>query len=110
MFYGVASRLDMLKRAHIDTCAAVVLTMDNPAAAERIVGEIRRTWAEVPIYARARDKGHAMRLVDAGANTAVPETVEGSLQLAGRVLSGLGATEEAVRRRLEHQRTAEEEM
>ncbi len=110
VFYGDASRLDMLKRAHIDTCAAVVLTMDNPAAAERIVGEIRRTWAEVPIYARARDKGHAMRLVDAGANTAVPETVEGSLQLAGRVLSGLGATEEAVRRRLEHQRTAEEEM
>ena len=108
VFYGDASRLDILKRAHIGTCAAVVLTMDNPAAAERIVGEIRKHWPLVNIYARARDKSHAERLVAAGANTAVPETIEGSLQLAGRVLSGLGGTEDAVRRRLEHQRAIEE--
>jgi CPA2 family monovalent cation:H+ antiporter-2 len=108
VFYGDASRLDMLKRAHIGSCAAVVVTMDNPAAAERIVGEIRKYWPLVNVYARARDKGHAHRLVAAGANTAVPETIEGSLQLAGRVLSGLGGTEEAVRRRLEHQRALEE--
>lgn len=108
VFYGDASRLDMLKRAHIGTCAAVVVTMDNPAAAERIVGEIRKHWPLINVYARARDKSHAERLCAAGANTAVPETIEGSLQLAGRVLSGLGATEEAVRRRLEHQRALEE--
>ncbi|MEQ9554775.1 MAG: monovalent cation:proton antiporter-2 (CPA2) family protein [Rhodospirillales bacterium] len=108
VFYGDASRLDMLQRAHIGTCAAVVVTMDNPAAAERIVGEIRRAWPLVAVYARARDKAHAARMVAAGATQAVPETIEGSLQLAGRVLSGLGATEEVVRRRLEHQRVIEE--
>jgi len=108
VFYGDASRLDMLTRAHIGTCAAVVLTMDNPIAAERIVGEIRRAWPLVAVYARARDQHHAARMLAAGANIAVPETVEGSLQLAGRVLSGLGATEEVVRRRLEHQRAQEE--
>ena len=108
MFYGDASRLDILKRAHIETCAAVVLTMDSPAAAERIVGEIRKQWPLVNIYARARDKAHAERLISAGANTAVQETTEGSLQLAGRVLHGLGGTEDAVRRRLEHQRALEE--
>jgi len=108
VFYGDASRLDMLKRAHIGSCAAVVVTMDNPAAAERIVGEIRSTWPLVAVYARARDKAHAERMIAAGATQAVPETVEGSLQLAGRVLSGLGATEEVVRRRLEHQRAAED--
>ncbi|MEQ8505850.1 MAG: monovalent cation:proton antiporter-2 (CPA2) family protein [Rhodospirillales bacterium] len=108
VFYGDASRLDILKRAHIETCAAVVLTMDSPAAAERIVGEIRKQWPLVNIYARARDKAHAERLISAGANTAVQETTEGSLQLAGRVLHGLGGTEDAVRRRLEHQRALEE--
>lgn len=108
VFYGDASRLDMLKRAHIGSCAAVVVTMDNPAAAERIVGEIRSTWPLVAVYARARDKAHAERMIAAGATQAVPESVEGSLQLAGRVLSGLGATEEVVRRRLEHQRAAED--
>ena len=108
VFYGDASRLDMLQRAHIGTCAAVVVTMDNPAAAERIVGEIRRNWPLIAVYARARDKEHAGRMLAAGATHAVPETIEGSLQLAGRVLSGLGATEEVVRRRLEHQRVIEE--
>jgi monovalent cation:proton antiporter-2 (CPA2) family protein len=108
VFYGDASRLDMLQRAHIGSCAAVVVTMDNPAAAERIVGEIRRAWPLIAVYARARDKGHAARMMAAGATQAVPETIEGSLQLAGRVLSGLGATEDTVRRRLEHQRAIEE--
>ncbi len=106
--YGDASRLDMLKRAHIGSCAAVVVTMDNPVAAERIVGEIRRIWPLIAVYARARDKAHAARMIAAGATQAVPESIEGSLQLAGRVLSGLGATEEVVRRRLEHQRSIEE--
>ena len=108
VFYGDASRLDLLNRAHIGRCAAVVVTMDNPVAAERIVGEIRRTWPLIAVYARARDKAHAARMVAAGATQAVPESIEGSLQLAGRVLSGLGATEEVVRRRLEHQRSIEE--
>ena len=108
VFYGDASRLDLLNRAHIGRCAAVVVTMDNPAAAERIVGEIRSTWPLIAVYARARDKEHAARMVAAGATQAVPESIEGSLQLAGRVLSGLGATEEVVRRRLEHQRSIEE--
>ena len=108
VFYGDASRLDLLNRAHIERCAAVVVTMDIPAAAERIVGEIRSTWPLVAVYARARDKAHAVRMMNAGATQAVPESIEGSLQLAGRVLSGLGATEEVVRRRLEHQRSIEE--
>ncbi len=108
VFYGDASRLEMLNRVHAGKAAAIVVTMDDPRAAEKIVGEIRRTWMMIPIYARARDGAHAVRLLSAGATMAVPETVEASLQLAGRVLAGLGASEEVVRRRLAHQRTAEE--
>jgi CPA2 family monovalent cation:H+ antiporter-2 len=108
VFYGDASRLDMLNRAHIENAAAIVVTMDDPRAAEKIVGEIHRTWPLIPIYARARDGAHAVRLMGAGATMAVPETIEASLQLAGRVLASLGASEEVVRRRLEHQRALKE--
>lgn len=108
VFYGDASRLDMLNRVHIENAAAVAVTMDDPRAVEQIVTEIRRTWPIIPIYARARDGVHAARLMSAGATTAVPETIEGSLQLAGRVLSDLGLREDAVHRRLEHQRALEE--
>ncbi|HQF30485.1 MAG TPA: NAD-binding protein, partial [Hyphomicrobiales bacterium] len=108
VFYGDASRLAILNRAQIATAQAVVITMDAPETAERIVRQIRREWPLVPIYARARDGAHAARLVAAGATVAVPEAIEASLQLAGRVLAGLGASEEAVRRRLDQQRAIEE--
>lgn len=108
VFYGDASRLDMLNRVHIDKAAAIVITMNDPNATEMIVAEIHRTWPLIPVYARARDGPHAARLLGAGATLAVPETIEGSLQLAGRVLQGLGASEDVVRRRLEMQRSLEE--
>jgi CPA2 family monovalent cation:H+ antiporter-2 len=108
VFYGDASRLDMLNRVRFDNASAVVITMNDPQAAERVVGEIHRTWPLIPVYARARDSAHAARLLQQGATVAVPETIEGSLQLAGRILADLGVGEEVVRRRLEFQRALEE--
>ncbi len=81
--------------------------MDNPNAAEAIARAIRQAWPMIPIYARARDRAHAHRLIEAGATVAVPEAFEASLQLAGRVLEGFGVGEEVVRRRLDHQRGLE---
>lgn len=108
VFYGDASRIDMLNRARIEDAAAIVVTMDDAQAAEKIIGEIHRLWPGVPIYARARDSAHAARLLSAGATMAMPETIEASLQLAGRLLASLGISEEVVQRRLEHQRLLEE--
>lgn len=108
VFFGDAARLEMLKRAGLDTCRAVVITMNAPESAERIIREIRHRWPLVPVFARARDALHAARLRNAGATVALPETVEASLQLAGRVLDELGASEEAVRRRIEEQRAIED--
>jgi CPA2 family monovalent cation:H+ antiporter-2 len=110
VFYGDASRLDMLNRAHVERAQAVVVTMDAPEAAEKIVHEIHQACPDIPIFARARDGAHAARLNAAGATMAVPEAIEASLQLAGRVLSGLGVSDEVVQRRLAHQRIVEETL
>ena len=58
-------------------------------------------------YARAKDQPHAQRLREIGVASAVPETLEASLQLAGQVLSAEGVDEDAVANRLAHQRRAE---
>ena len=108
VYYGDASRLDILARVHIEHAAAVVITLNDPDATERSVGEIHRSWPFVEIYARARDGDQAARLLGAGASVVVPETIEASLQLAGRVLEGFGLSDEVVNRRLQHQRTVEE--
>ena len=44
----------------------------------------------MPIIARARDSFHAAELYRAGASTAVPETLESSLQLSEAALVDLG--------------------
>jgi monovalent cation:proton antiporter-2 (CPA2) family protein len=107
IFFGDASRLDILTRAHAEHAAAIVVTMDNAVAVEKIVQEVRILFPEIPIYARARDAAQALRLTKAGATVAVPEAIEASLQLGGRVLVGFGFGEDAVNRLIDQQRAAE---
>ncbi|MEW5422132.1 monovalent cation:proton antiporter-2 (CPA2) family protein [Amorphus sp. 3PC139-8] len=97
VFFGDTSRVDVLKRAGIEHASAVIVTMDDPVAAENIVRAVRRDGHTVPIIARARDRAHAERLFALGANEVIPETVEASLQLGEVMLRGLGIPAEAAR-------------
>ena len=101
---GDASRPELLKKLHIDTAAAVIITMDHTAAAVRTVHAIRKEYPNVPIVARARDEQHAVSLRDVGATLVVPETLESSLQLSGFALSALGVSEETTMQILEQRR------
>lgn len=107
VFYGDASRPEILARVGGNNARAFVVTPDAPEAAERMVRAIRAAWPKVAIHARALDADHAHRLVEAGATDVVPEALEGSLQLAGRVLGELGLPDEAIDARLDVQRAAE---
>lgn len=107
VFYGDASRSEILAKAGIDHAAAVVVTMNDPEAASRIVREIHQRWPSIPIHARARDPEHARRLLELGASFCTPETVEASLQLAANVLVGAGVDAEVTRRRIAEQRAYE---
>jgi CPA2 family monovalent cation:H+ antiporter-2 len=88
--FANASRLDVLERLGVADAPAVILTMDEPIAAQRVTRKLRAAYPELPIIARARDTAHAAELYRAGASTAVPETLESSLQLSEAVLVDLG--------------------
>jgi CPA2 family monovalent cation:H+ antiporter-2 len=88
--FANASRLDVLDRLGVAKAPAVILTMDEPVLAQRITRTLRAAYPELPIIARARDSAHAAELYRAGASTAVPETLEASLQLSEAVLVDLG--------------------
>jgi monovalent cation:H+ antiporter-2, CPA2 family len=88
--FANAGRLDVLERLGIAQAPAVILTMDEPVLAQRITRKLRAVYPELPIIARARDSTHAAELYRAGASTAVPETLESSLQLSEAVLVDLG--------------------
>jgi CPA2 family monovalent cation:H+ antiporter-2 len=88
--FGDALRGPTLAGLGIATASAVILTMDEPIGAQRLVKKLRAQYPMLPIIARARDAAHAAALYRAGATHAVPETLESSLQLAEAVLVDLG--------------------
>jgi CPA2 family monovalent cation:H+ antiporter-2 len=107
IFFGDAGRREFLERAGIAKARAVVVTVNQRRAAARMVAAARGERPDLPVYARARDSEHAAELFRLGATGVVPEAMEASLQLAGRVLEGLGVPDEEVDRRLEEIRQEE---
>lgn len=83
---GDASRSVLLEAAGVGRARAVVVTLDDPVAAERICSALRRDHPKLDVIARASDAAHGARLLEAGAGVAVAENLEGSLELAARAL------------------------
>lgn len=88
--FGDAARGGALTRLGAAHASAVILTMDEPVMAQRLVRKLRTQYPDLPILARARDASHAAELYRAGASQAIPETLESSLQLSEAVLVNLG--------------------
>ncbi len=105
VYYGDASRADLLHKVDAGAAPAIVLTMDHPASALHAVRGIRRQFPEVRLYARSRDEKHAVELTIAGATIVVPETLEASLQLSASVLEAMGLSNAHVDRLIDVERT-----
>ena len=88
--FGDAARGQALSRVGLANAPAIVLTMDEPVLAQRLVGKLRVNHPDLLIVARARDTDHAAALYRAGASHAVPETLESSLQLSEAALVNIG--------------------
>jgi monovalent cation:proton antiporter-2 (CPA2) family protein len=97
IYYGDASRLDILRAAQTDKARAFVLAIDDVEASLRTAEIVRRHFPHVPVYARARNRQHALRLLDLGTKVIRRETFLSALDLAGEVLRGLGLPEREVR-------------
>jgi K+:H+ antiporter len=97
VYYGDASQTDILQRLGINNATSFVVTMDNRDAAEQIVAAVRAAYPTLPIIARARDREHGLKLLEKGATSVVPETIEASLDLAEVVFCNAGIGAEASR-------------
>ena len=88
--FGNALAPHMQERLGLNQATAIILTMDEPRAAKKMLKQLRPLHPDLPILVRARDSGHAGALYRAGASHAIPEAVEASLQLSEAVLVELG--------------------
>ena len=112
MYYGDASRLDVLRAAGAETAQVLVLALDDVDTSVRTAELVREQFPHLKIFARARNRQHAFALMDAGVTNVIRETYASSLEMAESVLEALGesaaASREAVRRFRQHdERTLE---
>jgi len=98
VYYGDASREDILEKIGLSRAAALIITIDDPEAARRTLANIRRKSPHLPIFVRAHDASHLKELQKLGAAAVVPETLESSLTLARHALEALGTPAEAAER------------
>lgn len=97
-FYGDATRLDLLRAVGADKARIIVAALPEPDDQVRLVELARQHFPQAKVYARARNRRVAHRLMDLGAHDIVRETFFSSLFLTELVLQGLDfSKEEAVR-------------
>ena len=90
VFYGDASRLDLLQAAGAAEAALVVVATDAPETTLSIIGTVRRHFPQAQVLARARDRSHAYAVMEAGADGMARETFGSALELGVEALRRLG--------------------
>jgi glutathione-regulated potassium-efflux system protein KefB len=90
VFYGDASRLELLRAARADRARAFVLAIDDVEASLRTARVLRAHFPDVTVHARARNRQHAYALRAMGITRITRETLLSSLELTAQVLEGLG--------------------
>ncbi|HEX5314986.1 MAG TPA: monovalent cation:proton antiporter-2 (CPA2) family protein [Gammaproteobacteria bacterium] len=101
IYYGDASKLELLRAAKADRAKIFVLAIDDVEASLRTAEMVRRHFPNLMIYARARNRRHVHLLMELGVKYIVRETLLSSMDLSAKVLSGLGVAEREVARTLE---------
>jgi glutathione-regulated potassium-efflux system ancillary protein KefC/glutathione-regulated potassium-efflux system protein KefB len=100
VYYGDASRLEMLEAAKAGEAKLFVLAIDDVEASVRTARVLRHHFPALPIIARARNRVHVFRLRDLGVKNIFRDTLPASLDMARlsllRLGTGISAAERAV--------------
>jgi glutathione-regulated potassium-efflux system ancillary protein KefC/glutathione-regulated potassium-efflux system protein KefB len=92
VYYGDASRLEVLLAAGAERAEVFVLATEDVDISVRTAELVRRHFPHLKIMARARNRQHALRLMDIGVKYFIRETYLSSLDLAQHTLEALGLT------------------
>jgi monovalent cation:proton antiporter-2 (CPA2) family protein len=94
IYYGDASRVELLRAARVDRARVFVLAIDEFEASMRTLAVVQTHFPHVKIVARARNRQHAYALLGAGVETVIRETFLDSLEAARSTLEALGTDSE----------------
>ena len=109
VYYGDGARLDVLRASGAANAETILVCVDKPETADRIVELVKAEFPLTKLFVRAYDRGHAIRLVQAGVEYQLRETFESALVFGHQVLIDLGFTHEQAEETIEDVRRRDEE-
>ena len=114
VFYGDATRLDLLRTAGAETAKILVVAVDDVDQSLQIIDQVQAHFAHLQIVARARDVTHWNKLRDRNIMLVQRELFESSLRSAHNVLELLGfesnAADQGIERFRQHNLEILEQM
>ncbi len=93
VFYGDVRHAGVLKSIGAADTKVIIVTLNDPEAAEQLVATLRMTHPNINIYVRGHSLTQCRKLRGLGASGAVSEYVEVSIELARMALTDIGIPE-----------------
>ncbi|GHB22042.1 potassium efflux system protein [Pseudovibrio japonicus] len=90
VYYGDATRPDVLKAAGGDNATLIALCIENDQVMKQAILQIRSAFPNAALYCRATDRAHALDLTRLGVDYQIRETFESSLTFGRKALEYLG--------------------
>ncbi len=90
VYYGDATRLDLLKAAGADEAKMLIAAIDSPDTNFELIRTAQKHFPHLHIMARARNRFDAYELIDLGLKDIYRETLYTAVHLAVDVLQNLG--------------------
>jgi len=101
VYFGNPAREDVLRAAGAETAKILVVALDDMEETVAVVEMAKRHFRHLTIFARARNRRHAHRLMDIGITGIIRETFFSSLRLTELVLEALDVPAESAHRAIE---------
>lgn len=90
VYFGEGIRLDTLRHSGAGEADAIMVCVDDPKAALRIVELARHEFPQAQLLVRSFDRRHSVELIRAGVDVQIRETVESAYLMGAEGLRALG--------------------
>ncbi|ADV51224.1 Kef-type potassium/proton antiporter, CPA2 family [Cellulophaga algicola DSM 14237] len=97
VFYGDATRLDLLESAGIANAEILICAIDNPEVTLSLIKKVKEKYPHLKLMVRARNRDDAYDLLNNGVDHIYRESLDTSIKLASDVLQHIGFDAEATR-------------
>lgn len=90
VFYGDASRVDLLHSAGAENASLLIIALDNQKKILEIIESVKKHFPELRILVKARNRNNAYDIIDLGVEELYFEPIDSSLNIGIKALKMLG--------------------